>query len=709
MFASALGQGPSTPGELGLGPEDVWDFTNPRRTVLMMAPPEDGGEPWYTDAILVATDAEGEGQTFCLPASAAPEEPVTSLFLATDQNLPGQETAPCVYVYLAYDEYQEISDPVPVGVEYSMFAEPGQAPTMAEAVLKVPLAALPPEIAAGLRARAAGEAEEEELFAPDAAALADEPSDAPPAWPPLADPASLGLLLGGPGATPTAAGLPAPSSAPAVPPGVTGGFQPYGFTAPTVTMGGAGPTGAPSSLAPGPSQAPAPPAGRGRGTSAGGLAGAAPPAGRGRGRAAMKAPGASRPTMASLQALLTDGLARLQRGQDQLAVRLTAVESGAVMGAATPRPMSEAAFQTPREGPEALHGKAPQPGGTLLPQAPPLSAPPGLVRPPTLPSMGAPLCPPPRRHQPSGRAMPGTTSATGPAARAGGAAAAEANAGLAPTLPTPPAMPPPPQMRDNPGSSMPPGMSAVMKSLEIQSHALAQLVGSSGPLDLGGSGDGDATAGFRLGQPRGAAALQQWRAAVQSQPELITSRIRANRDQTLGGASGLPGPTATMRGYLTSEVPFGSAKTAAYLLFGIADLCDLMEHGRWHQAEAHAHLLLAAGEQAALANWQWPVAWLITQLPEPAWERIRHQPVPDTARPMSRLADQSLLAAVLAYYKDVSVVMEAQRKATGAAGPKAPGATTELSAAAKAAAAKRARNQRGAKDDPTAAGGQAGS
>ena len=54
----------------------------------------------------------------------------------------------------------------------------------------------------------------------------------------------------------------------------------------------------------------------------------------------------------------------------------------------------------------------------------------------------------------------------------------------------------------------------------------------------------------------------------------------------------------------------------------------------------------------------------MTQLPEPAWARIRHQPVPDTARPLSRLADQSLMAAVVSYYRDVSAVMEAQRKAT---------------------------------------------
>ena len=81
-------------------------------------------------------------------------------------------------------------------------------------------------------------------------------------------------------------------------------------------------------------------------------------------------------------------------------------------------------------------------------------------------------------------------------------------------------------------------------------------------------------------------------------------------------------------------------------------------------AEAYVHLILATGEQAAIQNWQWPLAWLLTQLPEPDWSRIRHQPVLETARPLSRLADQTLLAAAVAYYRDVKTVMDVQRKAT---------------------------------------------
>ena len=157
-----------------------------------------------------------------------------------------------------------------------------------------------------------------------------------------------------------------------------------------------------------------------------------------------------------------------------------------------------------------------------------------------------------------------------------------------------------------------------------------------------------------------------------------------------------------MRAYLAAEVPFGNANTAAYLMFGLADVCDMMEAGRWRLAEAHVHLLLAAGEQAALQSWQWPLAWLLTQLPEPAWARIRHQPMPDTARPLSRLADQSLMSAVVSYYRDVSTVMEAQRKAAAPAPfPHGGGLAGDDGAAAKASS----RPQRKGPTKGKAAGG----
>ena len=70
----------------------------------------------------------------------------------------------------------------------------------------------------------------------------------------------------------------------------------------------------------------------------------------------------------------------------------------------------------------------------------------------------------------------------------------------------------------------------------------------------------------------------------------------------------------------------------------------------------------AAGEQAALSQWQWGLAWLFTGLVEPPWMRIRFPPAPDAARPFSRLADQTLLAIAMAYYKEVQALPDAQRR-----------------------------------------------
>ena len=203
-------------------------------------------------------------------------------------------------------------------------------------------------------------------------------------------------------------------------------------------------------------------------------------------------------------------------------------------------------------------------------------------------------------------------------------------------------------------------MSAVLRSLDAQSRAMSSMIRPRDEDSLDPLGEMDQSP-FHAA-PRGAAALEKWRRSLLAHPELVTERIRRNRNFVLGSAAALPGPSCTMRGYFSQEVPFGKARTAAYLLFGIADVCDLMEAGHWKLAEAHVHLLLASGEQAAIHNWEWPLAWLLTQLPDPPFGRIQHTPVAETARPLSRLADQGLMNAVLSFYKDVSTVMEAQKK-----------------------------------------------
>ena len=79
-------------------------------------------------------------------------------------------------------------------------------------------------------------------------------------------------------------------------------------------------------------------------------------------------------------------------------------------------------------------------------------------------------------------------------------------------------------------------------------------------------------------------------------------------------------------------------------------------------AQATTVLLLAASEQAARQGWHWPHAWLLTHLPDPPFAKISHLPMQDSSRPLSKLAEPSLIAATMAYPKDAAVLAEAGRR-----------------------------------------------
>ena len=122
-------------------------------------------------------------------------------------------------------------------------------------------------------------------------------------------------------------------------------------------------------------------------------------------------------------------------------------------------------------------------------------------------------------------------------------------------------------------------MATVLRSLDAQSRALSSMIR---PRDDDGLDPlSELEPGSFQAAPRGAAALEKWRKSLLAHPEAVTERVRRNRNFVLGGAAGLPTPSCTMRGYFAQEVPFGRAKTAAYLLFGLADVVDLMEAGHW--------------------------------------------------------------------------------------------------------------------------------
>ena len=162
-----------------------------------------------------------------------------------------------------------------------------------------------------------------------------------------------------------------------------------------------------------------------------------------------------------------------------------------------------------------------------------------------------------------------------------------------------------------------------------------------------------------------------------------------------------------MRGYFGNEVLFGHAKTAAYLVFGVCDIADLMEAGRCAEAEDLTMLLLATAEQAATQEWQWGLAWLLTFSAEPPWARIRaHPPATGDLRGAGRLADPELLAAAVGHMKDMMAITEAQRKAFPAAGASA--ASSSVAQSGDSGGATTSRQQRRARPKAKAEAASAG-
>jgi len=210
----------------------------------------------------------------------------------------------------------------------------------------------------------------------------------------------------------------------------------------------------------------------------------------------------------------------------------------------------------------------------------------------------------------------------------------------------------------------PAGASApdIAEALRAQAAALHHLVARQSRRDPTANDESSEEDMGTFRGARGAMAMEKHRRLVARHPERIVVQMREARNAALCGPAQLEGVTNSYRGYFASEVPFGKARTAAYLVFGLCEVADLMEAGKAEAAHATVLLLLAAAEQAALHEWHWPPAWLLTHLPEPPFSRISHAPQRDMARPLSRLADPRLVAASMAYLRDIATVAEAGRR-----------------------------------------------
>ncbi len=667
----ALGGVPSTPFEAGISAEAVWDVLEPRHVGIRLGDPQVA-----TEAVLIHENVEQA--VLFLPAGLAQgDAQIWDVPTQGDDGGDGTELTRGFYHVVPGADYV-LSD-VPDG-SAALFSPDGAAPSLAGVAVNVPFVLLPEDVVDQITNLPFADAEEpEELFS----SLVRE------------DAASL---LFGPGVH---SRLVAPSGVPPQQP------QPQPVRAGSSSDGGGAVLGG------------APPAaGRGRalpGAAVGG--GPGPTAGRGRGRGAgasgsTRAAAAPRLSLAALSAQISEGFAAVRQQGESFEARLTALEGGggraqgispdvelrlhALEGrtaqpppALAPPPGGAAQQHQRGAGGAALVGELPAPGRS---GAPPIGAPPLGLR--------VPAMPPAQRAPPQQAApiLPGRSAGIDPA---GGAApgARRVGSALHASLPLPPglarqAAPPPAG-----GTTSSHAHEIMAQAMADQARAMAAMMSMQQSDGMGGFLEEPAGGGAaNLRGARGAAALLKWRQIFGERPQLISSRIRQARNRAMTGLACTPDVVPSMRNYFATEVPFGHAKTAAYLVFGLADIADLLEAGRWHEGEALVNLLLSAAEQAALQEWQWGMAWLLTFSAEPPWARIRNPaPAASDLRSVGRLADPELLAAAVGHMKDFMAISEAQRKAAPTRTPgddgdaagagKGGGKGGKAKAAAKAAAA----------------------
>ncbi len=127
---------------------------------------------------------------------------------------------------------------------------------------------------------------------------------------------------------------------------------------------------------------------------------------------------------------------------------------------------------------------------------------------------------------------------------------------------------------------------------------------------------------------------------------------------------------SSVKGYLVKQVPFHRAKVGTYFMFLLGEIFDLLQGGKWAEARALVSMGLVAGEQAALDQWNWGTAWLLTGLPDPPFHLLQESLGPNVTRPHARLADHSWIAAAASYLKEMAILQESRKPARQTGPPK---------------------------------------
>ena len=170
----------------------------------------------------------------------------------------------------------------------------------------------------------------------------------------------------------------------------------------------------------------------------------------------------------------------------------------------------------------------------------------------------------------------------------------------------------------------------------------------------------------RVSGARGAAGYELLRRGFQRTPGLYSALVRRNQLQTEERYPGDPeARDSSMWDFVHDQFQLGSQRTLTYCALGVAHIADQCRTRRWELVDDAVARVLVAIEQAALDNSQWTMAWRLTFLREPQWNRIQRPSTPaqDVPGPQfGMLADPSWIATTIAYLRDAAAVQELRKK-----------------------------------------------
>ena len=244
---------------------------------------------------------------------------------------------------------------------------------------------------------------------------------------------------------------------------------------------------------------------------------------------------------------------------------------------------------------------------------------------------------------------------------------------VAPAAAPPPGLPARPGHRPS-GSSGDGGLESAIREQTAAIVALGRRRRTTLDTDEGDDEDEDEA---RLPGARGATALQNLQTVLARNPGYFTQGVAKG---LLRSVSHHPGVTATptpcARGYVAQEVGFGTHRTLGYLTWGLATVWDELQQGNVASAHATVSLLLVAAEQCAVDDGRWPLAWLLSLLPEPPWATMMRRRESMPLRPFGRLADARWIAAAAGYVRDMDKLNAVRKTASAwpADAPSPPGA-----------------------------------